>query len=124
MTEFFKGLMFESKDYVRRVVDLYYIMKHRTYNVVQSYSKLWSVRCASSNNVQNYKWRLHAVLLKKYGYFQIIKYEDPHTCLFTGLNRDHKYVSRRMIGTLVRYIVEKDPDVKVEAIMATVNDQF
>ena len=63
-------------------------------------------------------------MLKKYGYFQITKYEDPHTCLFTGLSQVHKYVSGRMIGTLVRYIIEKDPDVKVEAIMATVNDQF
>ena len=124
MTEFSKGLMLESKDYVRRTVDLYHIMKHRTYNVVQSHSKLWSVRCASSDNTQNYKWRLRAALLKKYGYFQITKYEDPHTCLFMGLSRDHKHVSGKMISTLVRHIVEKDPDVKVEAIVATVNDQF
>ena len=68
MTKFFKGLMFESKDYVRRAVDLYHIMKHWTYNVVQSHSKLWSVQYAS-DNVQNCKWRLRAVLLKKYGYF-------------------------------------------------------
>ena len=116
--------MFESKDYVRRAVDLYHIMKHRTYNVVQSHSKFWSVRCASSDNVQHCKWRLRAALLKKYGYFQITKYEGPHTCLFTGLSRDHKHVSGRMISTLVRHIVEKDPDVKVEAIVAAVNDQF
>ena len=124
MIEFSKGLMFESKDYVRRAVDLYHIMKHRTYNVVQSHSKLWSVRCASSDNAQNCKWRLRTVLLKKYGYFQITKYKGPHTCLFTRLNRNHKHVSGRMIGTLVRHIVKKDPGVKVEAIVATVNDQF
>ena len=63
-------------------------------------------------------------MLKKYEYFQITKYEGPHTCLFTGLSRDHKHVSGRMIGILVQHIVEKDPGVKVEAIVAAVNDQF
>ena len=116
--------MFENKDYVRRSVDLYHIMKHQTYNVVQSHSKLWSIRCASSDNAQNYKSRLRATLLKNYGYFQITKYEGPHTCLFTGLSRDHKHVGGKMISTLVRHIVEKDPGVKVEAIVTAVNDQF
>ena len=124
MTEFFKDLMFESKDYVRRAIDLYHIMKHRTYNVVQSHLKLWSIRCASLDNVQNYKWRLRAALLKKHGYFQITKYEGPHTCLFTGLSRDYKHVSGRMINTLVRHIIEKDLGVKVEAIVSAVNNQF
>ena len=63
-------------------------------------------------------------MLKKYRYFQIIKYKGPHTCLFTELHRDHKYISGRMIGTLVQHIIEKDLGVRVEAIVATVNDQF
>ena len=124
MTKFFIGLMFQSKDELKRAVDLYHIRKHQTYNVIQSHSKLWSIRCASSHTKQECKWRLHAVILKKYGYFQITRYESYHTCLFTGLSWDHKHISGRMIGTLVRHIIEKDPDVRVAAIVATVNDQF
>ena len=93
--------MFEIKDELKRAVDLYYIRKHQIYNVVQSHSKLWSIRYTSSNNEQGYKWRLCTALLKKHGYFYITRYESFHTYLFKKLSRDHKYVSRRMIDTLV-----------------------
>ena len=44
--------------------------------------------------------------------------------MFKRLSRDHKFVSGRIIGILLRYVIEKDPDIKVEAIVATVNKQF
>lgn len=124
MTEFATGLLFTSKDELKRACEIYHIKKHCIYNVVESKKSFWSIKCASLSNAQSCQWRLRATKLKKHGFFEITRYKGPHSCLFSNLTRDHKHISSRVISYAIRHIVEKDPSINIEAIIANVAEQF
>ena len=117
-------MAFLSKEELKRAVDLCHIKKHRIYIVVESKLKTWAILCASCGSENECKWRLHASFLKKKNFWIVSRYDGPHTCLYEGLSRDHKHIGLKLIATVVRHIMEKDFSVNIEAIIASVKEQF
>ena len=56
--------------------------------------------------------------------FEVIKVEQPHTCLYSTMNLDHKNLGSRLVGRDVMPMIAKNPAMNIAAIMAYVKEKY
>lgn len=91
------GQMFSDKTMLVNAVRTVHINSNRMYIVVRSNPDQFIAKCT----VQNCPWRLRAAKKKRHGFFEITKYTE-HICLCDHPTQDHKKITARLVGDIVK----------------------
>uniref|UniRef100_A0A5B7C1H6 Transposase MuDR plant domain-containing protein n=1 Tax=Davidia involucrata TaxID=16924 RepID=A0A5B7C1H6_DAVIN len=121
--ELAKGLIFKNKDLLQHAIKEYSIRSHHQYEVVESKTGVWVVRCKMHEECRC-KWRLRAIKKKKHGLFEITKYDRPHSCLYPRMNLDHVQLDSKLIAAEIHGLVKVDPAMKIDLIVKQIQKKF
>ncbi|CAH9097342.1 unnamed protein product [Cuscuta epithymum] len=118
-----KGLTFKDKADLKRAVQLYSIKRHRMYEVVETKSNVWALKCAKHKE-GGCCWRLRACKRKSHQLFEITKYDGPHRCLYQSLSRDHPMLDSNLLAREIENQVKVEPSITVAALIETSKEKF
>ncbi|XP_076912229.1 uncharacterized protein LOC143570470 [Bidens hawaiensis] len=109
---------FNDKEEFIKAVKLYNIKTHKHFEVVESHSDIWSVKCKLHK--QGCKWKLRACKPKRSGSFDITKYTGPHTCLHSNITQDHPHLDASLIAQEIQHLIKEQPSISISALSAEV----
>ena len=69
-------------------------------------------------------WKLRVSIPKGTWFFEIRKYEGPHTCVNPILNRDHLQLDSSFIAHQIKALVKAQMSITLLAIEAKIVDKF
>ncbi|CAH9131011.1 unnamed protein product [Cuscuta epithymum] len=118
-----KGLIFKDKADLKRAVQLYSIKRHRMYEVVETKTIVWSLKCAKHKE-GGCRWRLLACKRKSHQRFEITKYDGPHQCVYQSLSRDHPMLDSNLLAREIENQVKVEPSITVAALIEVSKDKF
>ena len=94
--EFNKGLIFSSKDEMKRAMQAYSIKNHHRFKTKESNqtvfklkSKLDEIKCP---------WKLRSMLKRRENVWTITKYVDERTCTYPNIDQNHPQLDAKFIA--------------------------
>ena len=81
------------------------IKAHQQYVVVASSNELLVLRCKKAKECQC-PWKLCAMVVKDRSFFEINKYQGPHTCVNLCLNRDHQQLDFNLVVDHIKAMIK------------------
>ncbi|CAH9129658.1 unnamed protein product [Cuscuta epithymum] len=118
-----KGLTFKDKADLKTAVQLYSIKRHRMYEVVETKSNVWALKCAKHKE-GGCGWKLRACKRKSHQLFEITKYDGPHQCVYQSLSRDHPMLDSNLLAREIENQVKVEPSITVAALIETSKEKF
>nr|KAJ0225087.1 hypothetical protein LSAT_V11C100021310 [Lactuca sativa] len=106
---------FKDKEELVRAIKIHCIKTHRQFKVIESRPTIWTLRCKLYLQ-SGCKWKLHASKRKCSGYFEIITYTVPHTCLHYKLSQDRLNLDASLIAMETRYLIKAQPSISILAL--------
>ncbi|XP_075665278.1 uncharacterized protein LOC142634930 [Castanea sativa] len=116
--EFYVGLLFADKDELQAAVKQYHIKRNQTFSVKESDPACWSVRC------KNCYWCLRACFRATHKFFEVRKYNGPHTCTESTLTQDHEQLDIHIIEKELRDIVKDDPNIRISSLQQSLYNKY
>ena len=104
------SLLFADKDELQAAVKQYHIKRNQTFSVKESDPACWSVRC------KHCSWCLRACFRATHGFFEVRKYNNPHTCGESMLTQDHKQLDTHIIEKELRDVVKNYLTIKISLL--------
>ncbi|RYR07678.1 hypothetical protein Ahy_B05g075085 [Arachis hypogaea] len=101
--EFEVGQWFQSKEEVVLMVKNYNIRRGVQYKVFESDQLKYHGKCVQFGNGCN--WLIRVTIRQRKGYWEVRKYNGPHTCLATELFTDHRQLDYHVICASILSLV-------------------
>jgi hypothetical protein len=98
-----KGLFFKSKIEVQYALKVYSSSCNQEYKVKESNKTKLHVCCSNGCS-----WRMRACMCSTHGFWEITKYNGPHTCRHPNIRKDGKVFDSNFIEREVRSYVAND----------------
>ena len=112
------GLLFVDKDELQAAVKQYHIKRNQTFSVKELDPTCWFVFC------KHCFWCLRACFRATHGFFEVRKYNGPHTCTESTLTQDHKQLNIHIIEKELRDIVKNDPTIKISSLQQALYNKY
>ena len=116
--EFYVGLLFTDKDELLAVVKQYHIKRNQKFNIKESDPACWFVFC------KHCFWCLRACFRATHGFFEVRKYNGPHTSTESMITQDHEQLEIHIIEKELRDIVKIDPTIKISSLQQTLYNKY
>ncbi|KAK1396350.1 hypothetical protein POM88_006213 [Heracleum sosnowskyi] len=116
-SELQKGMMFQTKEELMRVVKDVYIANHQEIKVVRSDSVTWEVEC--NRKMAGCVWMLRARKRTIHNFFEIMEKNGTHTCLNPNITQDHYNLNSSNIAHVFSTHIVADPSVSEKVVEAT-----
>ncbi|XP_047313724.1 uncharacterized protein LOC124917311 [Impatiens glandulifera] len=110
--DLFEGQCFVDKQTAIDAIKSSHIRESRNYHVLKSTTVLYEAKCT----IVTCPWKIRVIKSKRSGYFQITKLPAQHNCLLRTIQRDHKKLSSKMIGSVIKQQIMEGPYLKVNNI--------
>uniref|UniRef100_A0A2N9GUX0 SWIM-type domain-containing protein n=1 Tax=Fagus sylvatica TaxID=28930 RepID=A0A2N9GUX0_FAGSY len=117
--EFRKGLIFRDKAEVQYAAKIYSIERNQRYKVYESNVTQWGIICTNECS-----WKLRACQRKKHGFWEITKYNGPHTCTNIDVSKDGKMLDSNLIEREILNQVVANHGVKISALDAQIVKEY
>uniref|UniRef100_A0A2N9J030 MULE transposase domain-containing protein n=1 Tax=Fagus sylvatica TaxID=28930 RepID=A0A2N9J030_FAGSY len=117
--EFRKGLIFSNKTEVKYATKIYNIDRNQRYKVYESNLTQWAINCTNACS-----WKLQACQRKKHGFWEITKYNGPHTCTNIDVSKDGKMLDSNLIEREILNQVVADHGIKISTLDAQISKQY
>ena len=117
--EFRKGLIFNNKAEVKYSANIYSIDRNQIYKVYKSNLTQWAINCTNACS-----WKLRACQRKKHGFWEITKYNGPHTCTNIDVSKNVKMLDSNLIEREIHNLVVVDHGVKIVTLDAEIFKQY
>ncbi|XP_071690676.1 uncharacterized protein [Rutidosis leptorrhynchoides] len=114
---------FKDKKELIRAIKLYSIKNHIQYEVVETCSTLWRIRCKLYSE-SGCKWQVRGCKRKRSEYFEITKYTGPHTCSDYRISQDHVNLDASLIAQETEHIIKEEPSISIPALRAKIIDKL
>ncbi|KAK1362187.1 hypothetical protein POM88_046661 [Heracleum sosnowskyi] len=108
-SELQKGMMFQTKEELMRVVKDVQIFNHQEIKVVRSDSVTWEVEC--NRKMTGCVWMLRARKRTIHNFFEIMEIKVTHTCLNPNITQDHYNLNSSNIAHVFSTKIAVDPSV-------------
>ena len=112
------SFLFSDKDELQATVKHYHIKRNQTFSVKESDPACWSVRCKYCS------WRLRVCFRATHGFFEVRKYNGPHTSTESMITQDHEQLEIHIIEKELRDIVKIDPTIKISSLQQTLYNKY
>uniref|UniRef100_A0A2N9EBT9 SWIM-type domain-containing protein n=1 Tax=Fagus sylvatica TaxID=28930 RepID=A0A2N9EBT9_FAGSY len=119
MQELRKGLFFKSKIEVQYALKVYSSRVNQEYKVKESNKRKLHVCCSNGCS-----WRMRACMRSTHGFWEITKYNGPHTCRHPNIRKDGKVFDSNFIEREVRSYVANDQTISVKSLRHHMCTQF
>ena len=110
---------FKDKEELIRAIKLHTIKTHKHYEVVETSTTTWRVRCKHHQR-SGCKWEARACKRKRSGFFEITKYIGPHTCLHSKITQDHPNLDANLIAQETQHLIKEQPSISIPALTAEI----
>uniref|UniRef100_A0A2N9GWD0 CCHC-type domain-containing protein n=1 Tax=Fagus sylvatica TaxID=28930 RepID=A0A2N9GWD0_FAGSY len=114
-----KGLFFKSKIEVQYALKVYSSRVNQEYKVKESNKRKLHVCCKNGCS-----WRMRACMRSTHGFWEITKYNGPHTCRHPNIRKDGKVFDSNFIEREVRSYVANDQTISVKSLRHHMCTQF
>uniref|UniRef100_A0A2N9G230 CCHC-type domain-containing protein n=1 Tax=Fagus sylvatica TaxID=28930 RepID=A0A2N9G230_FAGSY len=114
-----KGLFFKSKIEVQYALKVYSSRVNQEYKVKESNKRKLHVCCSNGCS-----WRMRACMRSTHGFWEITKYNGPHTCRHPNIRKDGKVFDSNFIEREVRSYVANDQTISVKSLRHHMCTQF
>ena len=117
--ELSKWLIFKSKIEVQYALKVYSSSCNQEYKVKESNKTKLHVCCGNGCS-----WRMRACMRNTHGFWEITKYNGPHTCRHPNIRKDGKVFDSNFIKREVRSYVANDQTVTMKTLRHHMSTQF
>ncbi|KAK1382582.1 hypothetical protein POM88_020317 [Heracleum sosnowskyi] len=121
-SELQKGMMFQTKEELMRVVKDVHIANHQEIKVVRSDLVTWEVEC--NRKMTGCVWMLKARKRTIHNFFEIMETKGTHTCLNPNITQYHYNLNSSNIAHVFSTQIVVDPSVSENVLEATVVSHF
>ena len=98
-------------------------MKHKKYEIVESKRNIWSLSY-KFHQQSGRKWKLHACLRKKNGFFKITQYVSPHRCVYLRLSHNYPQLDSNLLLLEIKSQVKAEPLITIATLRESVEAKF
>ncbi|RYR29219.1 hypothetical protein Ahy_B01g053566 isoform E [Arachis hypogaea] len=120
--EFEVGQRFQSKEEAVLMVKNYNIRRGVQYKVFESDQLKYHGKCVQFGNGCN--WLIRVTMRQRKGYWEVRKYNGPHTCLATELSTDHRQLDYHVICASILSLVMADAAISVKVLQNAVSTTY
>ncbi|XP_022156564.1 uncharacterized protein LOC111023439 [Momordica charantia] len=118
----YKGFRCSDKETMQHIVKHFVVNNHHTYEVIESVPSKWVIRCKKWQD--GCKWRLRAILNKSYDVWEITKYVDQHSCVYSEFNQSHSQLDSNMISRELCDAVRDNPSTSISTLQDLIKEKF
>ena len=116
------GMQFSDREAVIRAIRRYSISKGVDYKVYESEPTTFYCKCIHYGI--DCGWLVRASFRKNKYYWEIRKYNGPHTCTRARISQDHTKLDSDTIAECIKPMVESDPSFKIKSVIAEIQSQY
>ncbi|XP_027337122.1 uncharacterized protein LOC113850779 [Abrus precatorius] len=116
------GMQFNNRENVIRTIKHDSISKGVDYKVFESEPNTFYCKCVSYGI--DCDWLVRASLRKNKCFWEIKKYNGPHTCMRARISQDHSKLDADTIAECIKPMVESDPSFKIKLVINEVQARF
>ncbi|XP_072077860.1 uncharacterized protein [Arachis hypogaea] len=120
--EFTVGMKFSSREAVIKAMKDYTIRRGVNYRVYELEPMTFYAKCTQYGVGCDWLIRV-SKMCKKY-YWEIRRYNGSHTCTRATISHDHSKLGSNIIAEAIKPLVEVDPSIKVQSVIAEVQSKF
>ncbi|XP_022151714.1 uncharacterized protein LOC111019626 [Momordica charantia] len=118
----YKGFMCNDKKTMQHIVKRFAVKSHHPYKVVELTPSIWAVRCKKWQDGCN--WRLRVILKKNINLWEITKYVDQHSCVYSEFNQSHCQLDSNMISREFCDAVRANPSTSIATLQNLIKEKF
>ncbi|XP_015970807.1 uncharacterized protein LOC107494270 [Arachis duranensis] len=122
MDDFEVRQRFETKEEAVLTIKSYNIHRGVEYKVFESDQLKYHGKCVQFGN--GCKWLIRVTMRQRKGYWEVRKYNGPHTCLATEISTDHKQLDYHVICASILSLVMADASISVKVLQNVVSSKF
>ena len=109
-----KHMRFSDKEQLMMAVRLWSMEQCREFQVQESRSTAWKVKCLKSD--EGCKWQLRACLKATHKTWEVTKLISDHTCISMASSNDHRHLQPRIIARKIVHFIKNDALTSVKQV--------
>lgn len=113
-----KHMRFSEKEQLMMAVRLWSMEQCREFQVQESRSTAWKVKCLKSD--EGCKWQLRACLKATHKTWEVTKLIPDHTCTSTASTNDHRHLQSRIIARRIVHFIKENALASVKQVQTHV----
>ena len=116
------GMQFNDQETIIRVVKNYNISRSVDYKVHEL--EPMTFYCTCKHYDSECQWLVRVSFKKDKDFWEIKKYNSPHTCPLLMLSWDHTKLDSNMISKCIEALVRASPSFKVKNVIAKIQNWY
>ncbi|XP_027351418.1 uncharacterized protein LOC113862536 [Abrus precatorius] len=116
------GMQFNDRENIIQTIKHYSISKGMDYKVFEFEPNTFYCKCVSYGI--DCDWLVRASLRKNKCFWEIRKYNGPHTCMRARISQDHSKLDADTIAEFIKPMVESDLSFKIKLVINEVQARF
>ncbi|RYR44560.1 hypothetical protein Ahy_A08g040881 [Arachis hypogaea] len=116
------GLKFLNRESAMLAVKNYNIRRSAEYKVVESGQRRYVCRCKKFGD--QCRWMVRVAKTKSFRFWEIRKYDGPHSCLASSMSQDHTQLDSNVICQHIFPMVHADATICVKVLQGSVESAY